>query len=94
MITNGVSFGLSDIVTLDTQFTVNSRNFYSTYIYVGSTAGDIVFQNSAGINQWLQAASLGYHPIAAGKILTSGVVNGVSRTTTATGMSYCGSVVY
>lgn len=86
MYTYGKTYGYSDVVTLDTNF----PNI-STYIHVGTTAGNIVYENSVGENQYIANAGLGYHPIAARKILTSGVVNGISRTTTAVNLSYCTS---
>jgi hypothetical protein len=94
MITNGISFGISDLVTLDAQFVYNGRNIYTTAIYVGGAPGNIVYINSAGDAQWIQNAALGYHPIAAASIVTSAIVNGTLRTTTATGMQYCASVQY
>lgn len=84
MITNGFAFGISDAVTLDTNFPMPSA-----YIYVGTAAGDIVYVNTAGDNQVLLNAGLGYHPIAARRILTNGTVNGTPRVTSATGLCYC-----
>ena len=86
MITNGFAFGLSDLVELDVEFP------RSSYIYVGGTAGDIVYLNTLGQAQYLANAGLGYHPIGAKQIVTSADVNGTERTTTATGMVYCSSV--
>ena len=94
MITNGFAFGISDLVTLDTPFTYGGNLVYSSYIYVYTAAGDIVYMNSAGELQYLPSAAIGYHPIAASQIVTSGTVNGVSRTTGATGLAYCSSVRY
>lgn len=94
MITNGFAFGISDIVTLDTPFEFNGNPVYTSYIYVYTSAGDIVYRNSAGVLQYLPSASLGYHPIAASEIVTIGDVNGISRNTSATGLAYCGSVKY
>lgn len=94
MITNGFAFGLSDIVTVDTPFSYNGNPVYSSYIYVYTSAGDIVYRNSAGDLQYLPSAAVGYHPIAASEIVTTGTVNGSSRTTTATGLAYCASVKY
>ena len=94
MITLGFAFGYSDIVTLDTPFTNGTNPIYSSYIYVYGSAGDIVYRNSAGDLQYLPSATLGYNPIAATEILTTGVVNGVSRDTTATGLAYCASTKY
>lgn len=85
MISWGFAFGYSDVVTLDVPFEKPS-----IYIYVGDTAGDIVYENSAGLAQFFPGAlASGIYPIAARRILTSGTVNGVSRTTTATSLVYC-----
>lgn len=86
MYTYGKSFGYSDAVILDTNFP-----HPSTYIYVATTAGNIVYENTAGEQQVLLGAVVGYHPITARRILSSGVVNGIARTTTAVGLSYCTS---
>jgi hypothetical protein len=87
MITNGSSFGYSDTVTLDADLP-----YASTYIYSGD-GGDIVYLNTAGEEQWFKGAAANqFIPIAAKKILTSGTVNGTSRTTSATNMVYCCSV--
>jgi len=94
MITMGFAFGISDIVTLDTPFSYNGNLIYSSYIYVYTAAGDIVYRNSAGDLQYLPSAALGYNPIAAAEIVTSGDVNGTTRTTTATGLAYCASTKY
>lgn len=94
MITNGFVFGVSDDVTLDATFSYRSKLLVSTYIYVHGTAGNIVYRNSVGDIQYVQAAALGYNPIAASAILSSGEVNGVVHNTTATGLVYCGSVKY
>lgn len=84
MISYGFAFGYSAPVVLDTLFAAPS-----IYIYVQGGAGDIVYENTARETQVLVNASLGYHPIAARRILTSGTVNGTPYTTTATGMCYC-----
>lgn len=84
MISNGFAFGYSDVVVIDTNFAKPS-----VYIYVYGTAGDIVYENTAGETQVLKSASLGYHPIAARRILTGGTVNAVAYTTTAVGMCFC-----
>lgn len=89
MITLGFSFSYSDVVTVDILFP-----YASSYIYVGDTAGDIVYEAPDGTAQWVQNAGLGYNPIAAKRVLTSGTVNGTPRTTTATGMVYCCSPTY
>lgn len=88
MVTNGFVCGYSDDVILDTPF-----NFTSSYLYVSTTAGDIVYKNSLGQNQVLSNAALGYHPIGATQILTSAIINEVERNTTATGICYLASSV-
>ena len=88
MITNGFAFGFSDAVTLDTNFP-----YPSCYIYVGTSSGDIVYENTAGQAQVILNAGLGYHPIAARRVLASGTVNGIARTTTADGLCYCSTTI-
>lgn len=92
MKTNGRSFGISDVVVADTPFTYRGKNIYSTKILVGTT-GNIVYRNSVGDLQYIASAPTGYHDIAASEIVASGTVNGVSRTTTASNMTYCCSIV-
>lgn len=89
MQTFGFSCGFSGEVTLDVALPVPS-----TYIFLPSTAtqGGIVYKNTAGQLQWWPYAVLGYNPIAATMIVTSGTVDGMSRTTTATPMGWAGSV--
>lgn len=86
MKTNGFPCGLSGAVTLDATLPVPS-----SYIVVGTTAGAIVFENTAGENQYWPYASVGYNPIAAKKILTSATIDAVLRTTTAVGLAWAGS---
>jgi hypothetical protein len=63
-----------------------SRLFTSTCL---ATGGDIVYENSGGTAQWVPGTiEAGIYPIAARRILTSGIVNGTERTTTATGLVY------
>lgn len=85
MLTNGFVFNYSDLVSVGTAFP-----FPSYYIYVSGNSGDIVYQNSAGLAQYFPAAQAGMgYAIGATKILSSAMVNGVSRTTGATGLVYC-----
>lgn len=89
MKTYGRSFGYSDLATLDTNFPTPS-----TEIYVSGSAGNIVYENTAGQAQYFpNAQAFGSYKIAARKILTSGTVNGNLRTTTATGLVYCSSTI-
>ena len=78
--------GVSDIVTLDALIP-----YTTCYIYVAS-AGDIVFLNTNGQNQFFSNAGVGYHPLRAIRVLSSGIVNGVARTTSATDMTYLASI--
>lgn len=89
MITLGFTFTYSDDVVADVEFP-----YQSSYIYVSDAPGDIVYQAPDGSAQWVRDAGLGYNPIATRKILSTGTVNGVSRTTTATGLVYCCSPTY
>ncbi|CAB4127716.1 hypothetical protein UFOVP98_3 [uncultured Caudovirales phage] len=85
MISWGFAFGFSDLAVLDTLFVKPS-----IYIYVSGDAGDIVYENTAGLAQYFPGAQAnGLYPIAARRILTSGIVNGNSQTTTATDLVYC-----
>lgn len=85
MISWGFAFGFSDLVTVDTNFVKPS-----CYIYVSGSTGNIVYENSAGEAQYFpNAQANNIYPIAARRILSSGTVNGVSRTTTATSLVYC-----
>lgn len=89
MITLGFTFSYSDVVTEGVAFP-----FPSSYIYVNTTAGDIVYQAPNGSYQWVQGAGLGYNPIAALMVVSSATVNGTPRTTSAVGMVYCCSPIY
>ncbi len=76
----------ADLVVLDTVFV----NGLSKYILVGG-AGDVVFENEAGVPQFVKSVQAGtLLPVIAKRILTSGTVNGTPRTTTATDMSFLG----
>lgn len=87
MQTNGFVFGLSDLATVDQNFPQPS-----SYLYVSGSGGDIVFMNTAGNAQYFPDAQANImYPIGAVRILSSAVVNGVSRTTTATEIAYCSS---
>lgn len=87
MITWGFVPSYSDVVTIDTPFTIDGLTLVATYIFVSGMAGDIVWENIQGQAQWLPATQLGMtYIIGAGRILSSAVVNGTLRTTTATGL--------
>lgn len=95
MITWGFVASYSDAVTIGKPFTttVNSHllTLIASYIIPG-TAGDIVWLNALGIPQWLPGAQGGLaYPIGASQIVASGIVNGVSRVTTATNLIYMAS---
>lgn len=96
MITWGFVAKYSDVVTLDTDFSIvvagNTLVMESMYILVTGSSGNIVWQNKLGVNCYLPNAQSGaLYPIGAAQILTSGVVNGVSRTTSATGLVWLAS---
>lgn len=82
----------SDVVTVDTPFalpTVNGKVVTGVYLYVAGTAGDIVWKNAAGDLNYIQNALSGsHHLIGAVEVVSSGTVNGVGRTTTATEMTW------
>ncbi len=85
MISWGFAFGYSDIATNGVPFI-----YPSIYLYIGGSPGDIVYLNSAGHPQYFPGAlANGIYPIAASQIVASAIVNGTSRTTTATDIVYC-----
>jgi len=85
MISAGFAFGYSDLAVLDTLFVKPS-----CYLYVAGSTGDIVFENTAGEAQYFKGAQANtMYPIAARRILTSGTVNSILRTTTANNIIYC-----
>jgi hypothetical protein len=85
MISWGFAFGFSDLAELDTNFVKPS-----CYIYVSGSTGNIVYENTAGEAQYFpNAQANNIYPIAARRILSSGTVNGVERTTSATNLVYC-----
>ena len=98
MITYGFSFGFSDAVTLDSEFVAKDGNgnelfkAVSTYLVL-SSVGSVVYENSAGQLQYFPGGIEGYNPISARKVLTSASVNGVTRSTTATVVSWGGSIL-
>lgn len=85
MISWGFAFGYSDLATADVLFPKPS-----CYLWVSGATGNIVYENSNGDAQYFpNAQGNNIYPIAARRILSSGVVNGQSRTTTATNIVYC-----
>lgn len=97
MITWGFVASYGDAVTIGQPFVAtlldgSKLTLISTYITVNGGAGDIVWLNASGVPQWLPGAVLGQtYLIGASKIVASATVNGISRTTTATGLSYLAS---
>lgn len=85
MISWGFAFGYSDLATLGVNFPKPS-----CYIYVGGATGNIVYLNTAGQPQYFpNAQGNNIYPIAATQIVSSAIVNGTLRTTTATNLVYC-----
>jgi hypothetical protein len=96
MITWGFVASYSDIVTTAMPFTMTVNGvvttFYSTYIGVTGTTGDIVYLNPLGVACYWPAAQSGQiYPIGASKIIAGATINGVARTTTATNLFWAGS---
>jgi hypothetical protein len=88
MITWGFVPSYGDAVTVGSLFTINGLTLVATYISVGG-AGDIVWENAQGQPQWFPGAQAGQvYILGARRILASATVNGVSRSTTATSMSW------
>lgn len=91
MLTFGFVPAYSDAVTIGTAFSSSGVSCISYYLSVGG-AGDIVWQNAQGEAQWWPNAQAGQvYILGAVKILASATVNGVSRVTTATNMSWAGA---
>ncbi len=95
MITWGFVASYSDAVTLDTPFTttVNGDLLTVNASYIAVTgSGDIVWLNGLGIPQWLPGALAGQmYPIGASQIVLAATVNGIPRSTTATGLVWLAS---
>lgn len=95
MITWGFVASYSDAVTLNTPFTttVNGDLLTLNSQYIGvNGSGDIVWLNGLGLPQWLPGALAGQiYPIGASQIVSAATVNGVPRSTTATGMLWFAS---
>ncbi len=97
MYTPGFSCQLADFVTPDVPFAAPNPNanqiISSSYIMIPTTGteGGIVYRNPAGEVCYWPFAFVGYNPIAATEILSTAVVNGVSRDTTATPLYWAGT---
>ena len=69
------------------------QNLTSTYVLI-QAAGDIVYENCLGELQFVSNAGEGLFPLAATRIVSSGTVRGVSKTTTATCSTWFGDYKY
>ncbi len=77
---------LADAIVKDVDFPEG----FSKYIVVG-TGGSIIFENEAGVLQFIPVASTGtILPIVAKSIKSSGDVRTIARTTTATNLGWLG----
>lgn len=98
MQTLGFTCGYAGSVILDQYFKDqvpgSTYPVVSSYLIMPATAtvGSVVFENSAGQLFYLPTLLLGYNPVAAVRILSSGIVDGVERFTTADPISWLGSV--
>lgn len=91
MITWGFVVSYSDVATNDDYFVTNGLTLTASYIYC-QVAGDIVWENANGDAQFIEGALAGMlYPVGAARILSSGTVNGNSRTTTATDIVWLAS---
>ena len=97
MYTPGFSCQLADFVTPDVPFAAPNPNanqiISSSYIMIPTTGteGGIVYRNPAGEVCYWPFAFVGYNPIAATEILSTAVVDGQSRDTTATPLYWAGT---
>ena len=92
MYTNGFVPVASDAVVVDQVFSGSiagkTQNVVAAYITVG-VGGDIVWKNQYGDLNWMPGTLAGLtYVIGAVEIVSSGTVNGTSRTTTATTMTW------
>lgn len=97
MITNGFAGGRSNAITNGVPFSdINGNATTSSYIIVANTGaeGSLVYVNSSGETQYAPYVFFGYNPIGATQILASAVFGETTYTTTATGLSWLGSVRY
>lgn len=107
-ITMGFTTSLSDVVVLDQAFENRqsggsgsasdiqsnpNQDVVSTYVFI-ATSGNLVYENAFGEAQYIAAAPAGLIPISATKILSSALVRGVFRSTTAMGMSWMADIKY
>ena len=96
MITWGFVVSYSDVMTVGVPIstTVNGKltPLVATFVGITGTSGNIVWLNALGIPQYLPGGLVGQsYPIGATQIVASATVNGVARTTTATGFCYLAS---
>jgi hypothetical protein len=91
MITWGFVVSYSDVATNDVDFSIDGQTLTSSYIYC-QTDGNIVWENAYGNPQYIEGAIAGvFYPVGAKRILASGTVNGINRTTSATGIVWLAS---
>lgn len=97
MYTQGFVPSSSDAITIGKTISASVAGttvpLTTTYIYVGTGGGgDIVWQNSYGDLNWLPGVVAGQtYIMGATKIVASGTVNGTSRTTTASNLTFLAS---
>lgn len=93
--TNGFNGSISDVVMFDELFTdyVSGNPVISTYLIIPTIGeeGSIVYVDSGGNLRYHPYAFIGYNPIAAAKIMSSALVNGIFRETTATPLYWLSS---
>lgn len=107
-ITSGFTASLSDEVVIDSYFdqidvggsgtasniqSQSTDKVVSTYVLVDQP-GDIVFENQFGDPQFLKEVPAGLIPMSATRILSSAIVRGISRATTASLLSWLGDYRY
>lgn len=95
MVTWGFVPSYSGAITIGQPFTKTyngvTYTFTAMYIVVGG-AGDIVWLNALGEPQWLPGCQANQvYILGASQIVSSATVDGVSRTTTATNLTWMGS---
>lgn len=95
--TNGFNGSISDVVTFAEPFTdyVTGNPVISTYLIIPTVGdeGGIVYRDSGGNLRYHPYAFIGYNPIAAAEVLSSAVVNGTMRATTASPIYWLSATV-